>query len=168
MINFLVKLANLLDEQGKFSLAREVDGLIEKLAQNMSSPDDNMSVAPQPEPLQSLPQDGMGAKTPAAKPKPQKPRKNPLIVGIESMLGLSGNNLDGIWSPGLNTLFVQYMGMHHPTLMNNGKFMSSLQEAYNVMKQDKETPPKTFTGLEAVDNAPAEIDDPKLSRQQIK
>jgi len=56
MINFLVKLANLLDTRGQYNMAREVDDLIEKIGQ-MSSVDQGQSLpedAPQPTPQPAM------------------------------------------------------------------------------------------------------------------
>lgn len=52
MIKTLVKIANLLDKRGHYKTAREVDEMIEKLAQQSFQPDPNQSV--QPDPTQSF------------------------------------------------------------------------------------------------------------------
>jgi len=218
MIPFLVKLANLLDNRGQYSMAREVDDLIEKLAQvstsesfmanrqkayktlddfsrvaermsqvssdpqksleqasdlvselsklyNEMQDDDEVkgvltdsltalnqiaggsaqeaqlpdlwSQAAQVLGRKSVPQDSVSSKVPAK--KPMKHRKNPLVSGIEQLLGLKPT---GTWNAGLNRIFSLYMMNNHPDKLKDGKFVGNLQEAYDLIKLDKGKLPK--------------------------
>ena len=76
---------------------------------------------------------------PKAQPhQPKQHKKSNLIVGIQSMLGLTGEQLTGVWSDGLNTLFTLYFQNYHPDTLHNNKFQGSLKQAYDLMVQDAE------------------------------
>lgn len=139
MIPFLVKLANLLDDRGQHSMAREVDDLIEKLAQ-MSSPDDLQSVQPEPEQLQSVqPPEPVQSIAPPAQPQvsapaKKKPRPNPVVMQIQKNLGVKQ---DGLWGPKTNKAFMAAMSSlpEYAKMIEGGKFKGTLQQAEQMTQQ---------------------------------
>lgn len=146
MIPFLTKLANLLDERGQHKMAKEIDDLIEKLAQ-MSSIDQNqstmadaplnMSVMPevQSEPLQSiqpLAPAGEAAKAPTHKKSPKK--KNPLIEQLQLNIGMKPT---GFWDKATDQKFLDVMSAYpeYSKMIVNNKFKGTLQDAVRLTSQ---------------------------------
>lgn len=110
MIPFLVKLANLLDDRGQHNMAREVDDLIQKLAQ-VYDPSNSKEMSQLFDEL-----------NPNVKGTKPAPRRSPdLIKLIQNAIGVSPAT--GKWDKATNTAFVNFMNANLPLAMNNGKFV---------------------------------------------
>jgi hypothetical protein len=176
MINFLVKLANLLDTRGQYNMAREVDDLISKFAQQSVEPEQLQSV--QPEPNQSLPNQSfepepvnpeslMSVQPPQEnKPAKKAPRRNPLVMQLQKALNSMGSKLkeDGLWGKETNRAFIAAMNSYpeYAKLMTDGHFIGTMQEAVQKITQlstlkDMETPqesaPAKAPAAEQMDDA---------------
>lgn len=110
MIPFLVKLANILDERGQHSMAREVDDLIEKLAQVYDASNNK-------EMSQLF--DELNPNVKGTKPTPHK--SGDVIKLIQNAIGVMPAT--GKWDKATNTAFINYMNTNLPLAMNNNKFV---------------------------------------------
>ena len=149
MLDFLVKIANILDDKGQHKLAAEIDAVIEKVAQNL--PDYQaiktrwQNSQPQaiqgpeagptyrdPTPYRTIPK--VAPETaPSAEPSRRglSKRQAELVKDIQHMLGIL--NPTGQWDATTDKRFNEWMTEQYPAFTMNGQFKGSLTEAHTLM-----------------------------------